>query len=109
MVGNQPEALRRLQSQRQVEARRDRPRTDAPRLWSATATVPNAGNDSTGYPGSAEEASGGTAVLRGACALTAPAVCRLDRIRQARGDEGQTPERGDPPPRCRQAAGTQIG
>ena len=87
-----------LKASWQVEARWDQSRTDGPQLWSATATVPNARNGSTAHPGSVEETSGGMAVLRGACALTSPTVYRLDRVRQARGDEGQTSAGGDSPP-----------
>ena len=75
---------------------------------SATATVPNARHGSTVHSGSTKETAGGMAVLRGAGALTSATVYRLDRIRQARGDKGQTSEGGDSPPCCRQTAGTQL-
>src|SRR5258705_5895974 len=107
MVGNQPEALRGLESQWQVEARWDQPRTDGPELWSAP-TVPDARNGSTLHPGSVKKASGRMAVLRRARAVPSATVYRLDRVREARGNEGQTPEGGDSPLGGRQAARTQM-
>ena len=72
--------------------------SDGPRLWSATATVPNARNYSTVHSGGIEERASGMAVLRGAGALTSAAVYRLDRIRQTRGDKSQTFAGSDSPP-----------
>ena len=38
------EALRGIESQRSIAARRNQSRADGPHLWSTTATVPNASN-----------------------------------------------------------------
>src|SRR5262245_39104470 len=97
MVEHQPEALRSTESQRQIEAERDRTRTDRPQLWSATAAVPIAGNPSALHPGGVQKAPCSIAPLRGASSLTPSAIHRVDRNGQARRDESQTSERGDPP------------
>src|SRR4029077_16176544 len=98
MVGNQPEALRSIESRWQVEARWNQSRSNEPQLWSATATVRNARNASTVHSGSVQETAGSMAVLGGACALTSATVYRLDRIRQARGNKGQASAGGDSTP-----------
>src|SRR2546429_5158521 len=98
MVDDHRNALRGTDSCRQVEARWNQSCSDGPQLWSATATVPNARKHSTVHSDSVKEKACCMAILRGACALTSATLCRLDRIRQARGDKGQASAGGDSPP-----------
>src|SRR6185503_11962384 len=51
---------------------------------------------------------GGAAVLRGADTATPPAVYRVDRVRQARGNETAAPEGGDSPFGPRQTTGIEM-
>jgi len=78
MVDHEPETLRSTQSQWENDAGWDQSSPDRSRLWSATTTVQNALEAPTVHTDSVEKASGGVEVLRGACALTPPTVCRLD-------------------------------
>jgi hypothetical protein len=54
------------------------------------------------------QAPGRIAPFRSTSPLAAPTVFRLDRVRQARGNETQALEGGDSPPGQRQGAGTEV-
>jgi len=98
MVGGESEALRRTQSGGAIETARNRTPSYRPRLWSSAIPASTAFKASDVHSGSAEESPDSLAPLRSAGTLATPAVFRLDRVRQARGNETQASKGGDSPP-----------
>src|SRR5215217_3649120 len=108
MVGGQPEALCSAEDRRPIEAVRRRTRPDRARLRSSAIAASDARTASGIHRGRAEGSPESPASLRSDSTLAAPPVSRLDRVRQARGDEAQATEGGDPPPVQREGAGTEM-
>ena len=84
----------------------ERPPTD--RGYGPRPTRLPAGEASGLHPDGDGEASEGPAPLRGVELRATPAVCRLDRVREARGHEAEAPEGGDSLPDRRPGVGTEV-
>src|SRR5207247_11118873 len=81
---------------------------DRPRLRSPAAGADGAVDAAAVHRVGAAAQRGRLAPLRAPPTRAAPAVFRLDRLRQARGDETAAREGGDSPPGSRQSAGPQV-
>src|SRR5262245_18430955 len=107
MVGHQSETLRRARGGRTIETGGARARSHKPRLWSDATTASAALEASLVHAGGVEKQSDGLAQLRNAASRAAPQIFRLDRVREARGNETQAAKGGDSSHGQRQSAGPQ--
>src|SRR5262245_32066598 len=97
MVGRESEAVRRARDRRALAAAGHRTPSERPWVRLRAAAPRDACEASRVYPGSVAKSPDSPAPLRSAATLAAPAIFRMDRVGQARGNQAQTPGRGDSP------------